>query len=132
MMKKLKLSVEQDRYDKIQELDKMLGNGNISLTFRTILDRGLENFDTAILLKESNDSSNSQLRNDFKNLEKDYKNQSNRLAKLEVKNLTESVVQTNLIKHFVKFGSLTDEDIERIEKASKRELFQELNSKKED
>lgn len=128
----IKFGLQKSQMLGLKAIHSELENKSLSLTIRDVLSKGMENYETSFLLKDSVDSNLNQFRNDLKNLEKDYKSQSNRIAQLEIKTLTEVSILTSLMKHFVEYGSLSNEEIERISIASKRELFQRLNSKKED
>jgi hypothetical protein len=131
MVKKLKISIDEDRYDKIVGMDIKFQNNNISQTVREIMDKGFDSIETAFLIKEIVLSSLNSMERIMKEQNKIIKEQSNRIAQLEIKTLKEATTTKAIFKEFIEFGSLSKDDIERIEKATHRALFESLNSKKD-
>lgn len=114
----------------LKAIHSELENKSLSLTIRDVLSKGMENHETSFLLKDIVLSELKDVTSLIKEQNKIIKEQSNRIAQLEIKTLKEATTIKAILKEFIEFGSLSKDDIERIEKATHRALFESLNPKK--
>ncbi|KAB7889550.1 hypothetical protein [Poseidonibacter ostreae] len=103
---------------------------SVAEAIRKIYSGGLDNLDTSFLLKENVDTNLNNFRVELKDVKENIQTQANRNASLTIKALKDSAINKAILIEFIQYGSLTKDDIERIEKAATRELFQSLNGNK--
>jgi hypothetical protein len=128
----IKVGIPKSLIRGLKSIHAELENKSFALTVRDVLNKGFENYETAFLIKDIVLSELIEMKNTVKEQNKIIKEQSNRIAQLEIKTLKEVSVISAVLKEYIEFGPLTKDEVERIEKASQRALFESLNSNKKD